>query len=159
MHGCGGSFFYRNNGTLITMMSFLQSKEWLGFQESVGRKVWRFELPVQGGEGSKIIANIIQHDLPFGQNYLYIPHGPEINFNKITGGLKNELEGFVSYVKNLAKEQKSIFIKIEPLRDSVIELLHGAGFRKSYKEVQPHRSVVMDLERLAIILKWPKNMD
>ena len=122
------------------MKSFLQTTEWLKFQESIGRKVWRFD-------DGKITANIIQHDLPFGMNYLYIPHGPEIHLDQITGGIKNELESFVSYLKNLAREQKSIFIKIEPLQDSVIELLYGAGFRKSSKEVQPHRSVIMDLEK------------
>jgi lipid II:glycine glycyltransferase (peptidoglycan interpeptide bridge formation enzyme) len=84
-------------------------------------------------------------------NYLYIPHGPEIHLDQITGGLKNELAQFVSYIKNLAREQKSIFIKIEPLQDSVIELLYGASadwrIKKSSKEIQPHRSVIMDLEK------------
>ncbi|MBP9822515.1 MAG: peptidoglycan bridge formation glycyltransferase FemA/FemB family protein [Candidatus Pacebacteria bacterium] len=122
------------------MKSFLQTKEWLNFQESAGRKVWRFD-------DGKVVANIIQHDLPFGMNYLYIPHGPEIHLENISGGLRNELESFISYLKKIAKEEKSIFIKIEPLQDSVIELLYGAGFRKSSKEIQPHRSVIMDLDK------------
>ena len=120
--------------------SFLQTEEWLDFQKSIGRKVWRFD-------DEKIVANIIQHDLPFGMNYLYVPHGPEIHHDQITGGLKNELEQFFSYIKNIAREQKSIFIKFEPLQDSVVELIYGAGLRKSPKEVQPRRSVVMDLEK------------
>lgn len=120
--------------------SFLQTEEWLDFQKSIGRPAWRFD-------NEKVVANIIKHDLPFGMNYLYIPHGPEIHLDKISGGLKNELEHFVSYIKNLAREQKSIFIKIEPLQDSTIELLYGAGFKKSSKEIQPHRSVIMDLEK------------
>src|SRR5687768_13168272 len=110
------------------MASFLQTNEWMEFQKSIGRKAWRFD-------NGKVVANIIQHDLPFGMNYLYIPHGPEINLNQISGGLRNELEHFISHIKNIAKEQKSIFIKIEPLHDSVIELLYPAGFRKSPKEV------------------------
>jgi lipid II:glycine glycyltransferase (peptidoglycan interpeptide bridge formation enzyme) len=122
------------------MKSFLQTAEWLEFQNSIGRKVWRFD-------DGKVVANIIRHDLPFGMNYLYIPHGPEIHLDQITGGLKNELQSFVAYIKNLAKEQKSIFIKIEPMYDSVIELLYGAGFRKSKKEIQPHKSIVLDLNR------------
>ncbi len=122
------------------MKSFLQSKEWLEFHKSAGRKTWRFD-------DGKVIANIIRHDLPLGMNYLYIPHGPEINLDYITGGLKNELEHFISYLKNLAREQKSIFIKIEPLHDSAIELLYGAGFKKSSKKVQPNRSVIIDLEK------------
>lgn len=122
------------------MKSFLQTTEWLEFQKSIGRPAWRFD-------DGKVVANIIQHDLPFGMNYLYIPHGPEIHLDEIAGGLKNELESFVSYIKKLAKEQKSIFIKIEPLQDSTIELLYGAGFKKSSKEIQPHRSVILDLEK------------
>ncbi len=122
------------------MKSFLQTIEWLEFQKSIGRKTWRFD-------DGKVITNIVQHDLPFGMNYLYIPHGPEINFDNITGGLKNELEQFILYIKNLAREQKSIFIKIEPLRDSVIELLYGAGFKKSSKEIQAHKSIVLDIDK------------
>ena len=122
------------------MKSFLQIKEWLDFQKHVGRKTWRFD-------NGKIAANIIRHDLPFGMNYLYIPHGPEIDFNAISGSVKNELQQFVSYLKDLAKEEKSIFIKIEPLDDKVPEALHQFKFKKSSKEIQPKRSVIIDLER------------
>lgn len=122
------------------MKSFLQTTEWLEFQKSIGRPAWRFD-------DGKVVANIIRYDLPFGMNYLYIPHGPEIHLDQITGGLKNELQSFVSYIKNLAKEQKSIFIKMEPLQDSTIELLYGAGLKKSSKEIQPHHSVILDLEK------------
>jgi lipid II:glycine glycyltransferase (peptidoglycan interpeptide bridge formation enzyme) len=122
------------------MKSFLQTTEWLEFQKSIGRKVWRFD-------DGKVVANIIQHDLPFGMNYLYIPHGPEILFEQISGGIKNELAQFTAYLKNLAREQKSIFIKIEPLDDKVPEVLHDFKFKKSAKEIQPHRSVVVDLNQ------------
>src|SRR3989344_539121 len=120
--------------------SFLQTQNWLAFQKSVGNNVWRFD-------DGKVVANIIQHDLPFGMNYLYIPHGPEIHLDQIMGGIKNELTQFVAYIKKLAREQKSIFIKIEPLQDSAIELLYGAGFKKSSKEIQPNRSVIIDLDK------------
>ncbi len=120
--------------------SFLQTQDWLDFQKHIGRKTWRFD-------DGKIMANIIQHDLPFGKNYLYIPHGPEISFDEISGGLKNELSQFVVYLKNLAREEKSIYVKIEPLDDKVIEFLHSFGFKKSSKEIQPHHSVVIDLDK------------
>lgn len=122
------------------MKSFLQSEEWLKFQQSVGHKTWRFE-------NGKITANIIQHKLPFGFNYLYIPHGPEIHLDQISGGLKNELEGFFNFVKNIAREEKSIFVKFEPLQNSVVELIYGAGLKKSSKEIQPRRTVILDLEK------------
>ncbi len=122
------------------MKSFLQTTEWLEFQKSIGRKTWRFD-------NGKIKANIIQHDLPFGMNYLYVPHGPEIYLDQIPGGLKNEIEQFFSHIKNIAREQKSIFIKFEPLQDSIVELIYGTGLKKSSKEIQAPKSVVVDLDK------------
>jgi lipid II:glycine glycyltransferase (peptidoglycan interpeptide bridge formation enzyme) len=120
------------------MKSFLQTQEWLKLQSFIGRKTFSYN-------NGKIKANIIQHDLPLGKNYLYVPHGPEIYFDDISGSIKNELAQFVAYLKNIAREEKSIFIKIEPLDDKVIELLYNFGFKKSSKEIQPQRSVIIDL--------------
>lgn len=121
------------------MKSFLQSPEWLEFQKSVGHPAWRFD-------DGKISAGVIQHDLPFRFNYLYIPHGPEINFNAIQGTIDHELQLFVDALKKLAREQKSIFVKIEPLDGKVPEVLHKFKFKKSSKEIQPHRTVIMNLD-------------
>ena len=120
------------------MKSFLQTKKWLEFQKEVGHKTWRFD-------DGKITANIIKYNLPFGKSYLYIPHGPEINFDNIKGGLKNELANFVKYLKDLAKSEKAIFIKIEPYSDVVMELLHVKGMRRSNKQIKPYKTVVLDL--------------
>ena len=87
------------------MRSFLQTQGWLDFQKSIGRKTWRFD-------NGKIRANIIRHDIPFGKNYLYIPHGPEISLGEIQSGLKNEVDNFLKYLKDLGKENKSIFVKM-----------------------------------------------
>src|SRR3989344_9655234 len=105
------------------MKSFLQTEEWLKFQESNGHKTWRFD-------DGKIKANIIKLGLPIGKSMLYVPHGPEIDFEDIGGGLKNELSNFIKYLKDLAKEEKAIFVKIEPLSDIVIELMYRRGFRR-----------------------------
>lgn len=122
------------------MKSFLQTIEWLDFQKHLGRATWRFD-------NGKIKANIIKHDLPFRKNYLYIPHGPEVDFNAITGTVGNEIAQFVSYLKNLAREQKSIFVKAEPLDDKVPEAMHRFGLKKSSKEIQPRKTVVLDLDK------------
>jgi len=129
------------------MNSFLQTKEWLEFQKEVGHKVWRFAAGPEGNRGSNVItANIIKHKLPLGKSYLYIPHGPEINFNEISGGLKNEISNFFKYLKDLAKEENSIFVKMEPLSDVVIELMYRRGVKRSNKQVQPYRTVIIDLD-------------
>jgi len=120
--------------------TFLQTAEWLDFQKSLGRKVWHFD-------DGKIRANIIKHDLPLKKSYLYIPHGPEIIFDEIKSGLSNELKNFISYLKKTGKEERAIFIKMEPLLDMVPELLHQAGIKikKSSKKVQPQKTVVLNL--------------
>src|SRR3989344_9560000 len=114
------------------MKSFLQTTEWLEFQKETGHKTWRFD-------DGKITANIIKYSLPFGKSYLYIPHGPEINFDNIKSGLKNELANFIKYLKDLAKLEKSIFVKMEPYSDVVMELLHVNGMRRSNKQIQPYK--------------------
>lgn len=121
------------------MRSFLQTTEWLEFQKEAGHKVWRFD-------DGKIQANIIKYRLPFRKSYLYIPHGPEIFFEDIKGGIKNELSNFFKYLKDLARSEKAIFVKIEPLSDMVMELLYRRGIRRSSKQVQPYRTVVIDLD-------------
>lgn len=120
------------------MRSFLQTNEWLKFQNSVGNKTFRFD-------DGKITANIIKLGLPMGKSMLYIPHGPDIRFDDIRGGLKNEVANFVTYLKNLAREEKAIFVKIEPASDLVMELLYRRGFRRSSKQIQPYKTVVLDL--------------
>ncbi|OGN00191.1 MAG: hypothetical protein A2817_03510 [Candidatus Yanofskybacteria bacterium RIFCSPHIGHO2_01_FULL_39_8b] len=120
------------------MKSFLQTEEWLKFQKEVGHKTWRFD-------DGKIWANIIKYPLPFGKSYLYIPHGPEIEFDRIKSGLKNELANFIKYLKDLAGEEKSIFVKMEPLLDVVAELIYRKGIKKSSKQIQPQRTVIVDL--------------
>lgn len=118
--------------------SFLQTEEWLKFQESVGHKVWRFS-------DGKIRANIIKFKLPFGKSYLYIPHGPEIDLVDVKGGIKNELNNFLTHLRDLAVNQKAIFVKFEPLSDVVMELLYRKGIRRSSKQVQPFKTVILDL--------------
>ena len=118
--------------------SFLQTKEWLDFQELIGHKTWRFD-------DGKIRANIIQHKIRFGKNYLYVPHGPEIFFDNISSGLKNEVGNFLKYLKDLAKENKSMFVKMEPLSDVVVETMFQKRIKRSKKQLQPFRTVVVDL--------------
>lgn len=128
------------------MRSFLQTQDWLNFQKHIGRKTWRFVYPEHSqGNDVHIAANIIQHDLPFGKNYLYVPHGPEIFLGEIRSGLKNEVDNFFKYLKNLGKENKSIFVKIEPLADVVTEIIYRKILKHSKKTIQPKRTVLVDL--------------
>lgn len=111
----------------------------MDFQKAIGRPVFEYNQ-------ANISANIIRHDLPFKKNYLYIPHGPVVDWNAM-GSMKNELAQFVAYLKQLAKEQKSFYIKMEPLDGKVPELMHQFGFKKSKKEINPRKTVVLDLTK------------
>lgn len=120
--------------------SFINTEAWAQFQRSIGHKTVRFD-------NGKIKANIIRHDVGFGRNYLYMPHGPTLDLNAMQA-IKNELAQFIWFLRHLAKEQKSMFVKLEPQSDAVVELLqsHGAHLKKSSKRIQPYRSLVLDLE-------------
>ncbi len=83
--------------------------------------------------------------MAFGKNYLYIPHGPAIHFEGIEGGLKHEIAHFFKYLRELGREQRSIFVKLEPLLDTTTELIFDSGLRKSKKHIQPHRTTALDL--------------
>jgi lipid II:glycine glycyltransferase (peptidoglycan interpeptide bridge formation enzyme) len=77
--------------------SFLQSKEWLDFQKSLGRKIW------QVGE-----INIIKYNLPFGKSYLYSPRLRPSDF-----GGQARFGEFLAEIKKIAKKENAIFFKIE----------------------------------------------
>lgn len=119
--------------------SFLQTPEWLMFQKSLGRRVWRLD-------DGFIKANVIRHDVRFEQNYLYIPHGPELNL-EIGEGIRNEVRHLTRALRGLAEQNGSMFIKMEPLHDAVPELLYRSGMRirPSRRRIQPNRTIVVDL--------------
>ncbi|MBI2639656.1 MAG: peptidoglycan bridge formation glycyltransferase FemA/FemB family protein [Candidatus Sungbacteria bacterium] len=77
-------------------ISFLQSSEWEQFQQRIGRKIWR-------AEG----ALMIQHALPFGFGYAYAPRPHFEN--------KSDLKKFLESAEKVAKEEKSIFLRVEPI--------------------------------------------
>jgi len=111
-------FLIRNNG------SFLQSWQWGEFQESLGRKIWRIEI-----NNSKVL--IIKHDLPLSKNYLYCPRCIIA---------KEDFNNLLEKVNEIAKQEKSIFFKIEP--ESNLEL---SGFKLSQKQIQPNKTIILNL--------------
>lgn len=117
-------FIIKNGG------SFLQSWQWGEFQESLGRKIWRIE-----SNNSKGL--VVRHNLPFKKNYLYCPRGPVGD---------NDLKYFLEEIHKIAKQEKSIFFKIESERD-----LNGDsplwGLSPSSKQIQPNKTIILDLNK------------
>jgi len=93
---------------------FLQSKEWEGFQKSLGREVFR----VDG-------VLVIRLSSVFGRSYLYSAGG---------SGIKIPAD----FLKN------DIFFKFEPMLSTGTA---PVGFRKSDKEVQPQKTIILDLSK------------
>lgn len=130
------------------MKSFLQTTQWADFQRSTGNAVWRYPSADSGQvDADGISAFIVQSRLPFGKNYLYIPYGPDINFDALAGGIRNSVGKFFAYLKNLAARERSIFIRIEPMSDAVAEVLYPHGLKKSSRNIQPHRTLVIDVDK------------
>jgi peptidoglycan pentaglycine glycine transferase (the first glycine) len=119
---------------------FLQTPEWLRFQEALGRKVWRIH-------DGFISASIVRHDVRMGQNFLYVPYGPELNLDQADGGLRNQVWKFVRDITALARHEGSMFVKLEPTHDVAVEVLirNGMRLKKSPHHLQPQRTVVADL--------------
>ena len=88
---------------------FLQSWEWGEFQKSLGRKIWRLQ-------DENFQSLIIKYDLPLGKNYLYCPGGPVINskFKIQNSKLQSKMQKLLEEAGNIAEQEKSIFLKVEP---------------------------------------------
>ena len=130
---------------MSTARSFLQTTTWMNFQRTLGREVFEYN-------ENNISAKVIKYRLPFGRSYLYIPHGPEFDLNAMTGGFKNPIATFVHWLRALADPpaggRKAIFIKAEPLADSIAQLLVSEGkFRQSKKAIQPAKTIIIELDK------------
>ncbi len=122
-------------------ISFLQSSEWAKFQESLGRKVWLLK-----DDFGQIL--VIKQGLPFNKSYLYSPR------TNIRHWLSND--GLASFrkslekIKEIAKKEGAIFFKIEPEIENdlkIREFLESFGFRKSQKEIQPRKTLILDITK------------
>jgi lipid II:glycine glycyltransferase (peptidoglycan interpeptide bridge formation enzyme) len=119
--------------------SFLQSYEWGEFQRAFGRRVMR-----ASGEKKGWQVQAFLHELPFSQSYLYVPRGPlAAKGKKRPAAFKAALERLGS----LARDAGAAFIKVEPDAepDDVLAVLTDAGFAVSGKEMQPKRTIVLDV--------------
>lgn len=105
-------------------ISFLQSPEWERFQQGLGRKTWR-------AEG----ALVIRHALPFGLDYVYAPRPHFEN--------KDGLKKFLESAERIAREEKSIFLKVEPLAPPSI-LPSAARLSEGF---QPRKTLILDLSK------------
>ncbi|MFA6551341.1 MAG: peptidoglycan bridge formation glycyltransferase FemA/FemB family protein [Patescibacteria group bacterium] len=105
--------------------SFLQSKYWEKFQQSVGYKTFRVD---------NIL--LIKKPLLLGRNYFYCPR-PEIR------NQKSEIRNFLDQVKILAEKENIVFLRIEPVDKLPVTRypLHKVT------DIQPSQTIILDLTK------------
>lgn len=124
-------FIIDNNG------SFLQSYNWGEFQKKTGRKVWRIER-----EGLE--AQIIKHALPFNKSYLYIPRGPVLKGEISQDEQRDRLNYLLEEVLKIAKNERSVFCKIEPEIDYPFSSL-SFNIKSNNRNIQPRKTQLLGL--------------
>lgn len=113
---------------------FLQSWWWGVFQQTFGRKAWRFQ--VLDGETVIGAMQCFNHPLPGGRQYLYAPHGPVFLTDDIS---LNEtiVQDVYRGLKEITKQETFAFARIEPIvKDLDPSLFAPLGFRE-VKSIQP----------------------
>jgi len=122
--------------------SFLQSYNWGNFQVSLGKKVWR--LGFYQETFLKAACLLIKENFPrLKRGFFYVPFGP-IFEKELSEGTKKEIINLLAdWTRPLAKKEKVIFLRIEPL--SPLPLASGARLAK--RRIQPIQTWVLDLNK------------
>lgn len=118
---------------------FLQSKEWISFQDFAGNEVVKLQ---KSGEYS---ANAVEHKLSIVGKYLFVPRGPIFIGERARKSCLNKL------IK-IAKGRKVSWIRIEPqTKEDLCDLKHcfkelGYEIVKSKKNHQTAQTLMLGLE-------------
>ncbi|MBI4085111.1 MAG: peptidoglycan bridge formation glycyltransferase FemA/FemB family protein [Candidatus Liptonbacteria bacterium] len=128
------------NREVVSNPSFLQTWQWGELQKKMGRRVFRINV-------AGIFASVVEQSLPFGQTYLYAPHGP------VAGGgmTMDSWRNLIKAAEGAPSPRKPIFFRVEPLAQKIggeiiKKVLEEAGFRPT-KAVQPKSTLVIDLRK------------
>lgn len=126
--------------TYVADGGFLQSREWMDFQECAGKKTVHFE----GDDG---LATIIEHTLPLVGNYWYIPRGPVIAPNAYAS---ESTKQFLRDIIARAKKAHIGWIRIEPADEAALQLwaesIEGFVVKKAAHDMQPKEIMTVSLK-------------
>ncbi len=104
-----------DNHTVAPNSHLLQSRAWGELKSQFGWTPQRLE--IEGG-----IAQILYRHLPLGFTIAYIPKGPTVDWDNV-----NLCQTLFSTIHGEAKQQRAIFLKIEPNLWSADCNLHSTG--------------------------------
>ncbi len=142
---------------------FLQSSTWGDFSEKNNNRIPHYVGLVDDNNNLVAAALLLQKKLKFGYSYFYAPRGYVMDFDNF-----ELLEAFTQELRKYAKEQKAIFIKIDPdiklqdldsegniietnkshyaLVDKLKELgYRHFGFNKNFENSEPRYTFRLDL--------------
>lgn len=126
------------------LSSFLQSWDWGVFQESLGKRIYRFaQIDFNNNISCSIL--IISNNLPLSRKYFYVPRG----FVSHEEGLKNCVRLTEFLKKVLIVKEPSIFLRVEPALGDFKEnqdYLKKNGFVKT-QDIQPSKEWVTDITK------------
>ncbi len=134
-----------DNFLIFNQGSFLQSFAWGNFQKSLGKKVWRLEIK----ENNLILgeAQIIKEKFPWKLGYcFYIPFGPVLKKQVSLIQQKKILSLIFAKMSKIAKEERAIFLKVEPERPLPTLGTISQSF-PSQKRIQPAQTLILDLQK------------
>ena len=117
---------------------FLQSQEWLRFQEATRKQI----VPC---EEDGFVANGIIHALPLVGKYLYVPRGPVFANTKLQ--MPNVKTGIETLV-GLASKKKANWIRIEPETEEMLEEIKKSVLYKIVRaphDMQPREIFKIDI--------------
>jgi len=113
----------------MPFQNFLQAREWQSFQQVLSKKTWR----IFAGKNNEVEVLVIEERfLANKKKFLYIPYGC------IT-------EDILEKIKKIGREQKAIFLLIEPFQDLPQDI--GLKLKPAIKRYQPQKTLLFDLTK------------
>lgn len=122
--------------------AFLQSWEWGGFQEAVGKEVRRYQ-------DSDSLAQVVSHPLPLGLKGWNLYRGPIVR----ESGIRNKELGIFDTIIPDLKKTNGLFIHIEPNEEFQVSSFDPAGHHpkgdklQAAKTRQPQHTLIVDLRK------------
>jgi lipid II:glycine glycyltransferase (peptidoglycan interpeptide bridge formation enzyme) len=121
---------------------FLQSDQWLTFQEATGKETFRFSC-------DDFQVNGIIHKLPLVGEYLYTPRWPVWSSQQLTINSQQRSEKLQELIEQ-AKEKKVGWIRIEPQTEGLLEEIKKAisyEIVKAPHDMQPRENFIIDITK------------
>ena len=128
---------------------FLQSWRWGEFNRQLPSRVVR--LGIFDGDSLVGSAQIIEHALPLGKEYWYVPRGPVVNEQMPVAKFQTAYRDLIGEIVGRAEKENIMFIKLEPplavASRPVFDSLMKQYQVKPVRFVQPAETLYLDVRQ------------